>query len=376
MTDRSLSDLPELQTANGENGLLQALAILSTMKERAEPDVPQTKTYPNGTILPQQPGEKAIRIYKPYKTKKRQIQEAVSADSGQAIVAQPSKKRSDQYFKYTQKRYWVQPANGPQMPLQQSLGSFCTENNLDASAMCAVARGKLYTHKGWKCGYRNLTAEEKDIEWGQAKSCFWVKPPNGERIELKQTLKSFCIEHGLGYSPMIKVAQAKYPNKHHKGWTCGYVMLRGGEDGEEGEGVEASGFSTIQAQPVQPNLLTPPLLAPAPQFLAPHLMPQQMSQQMVAPQFVAPQHVAQPRLVQPSLLHPHQVRPHLAAATNLTSEIKPEPGRAEVVTSNPNTPMVALAVDIAQEPAVQTSIDTHVQKTPAEPLTTTAFPVV
>ena len=50
------------------------------------------------------------------------------------------------------KDFYVKPPDSDEFRIR-SMEKFCRENDLDASSMIKIARGKRYVHKGWTCRY-------------------------------------------------------------------------------------------------------------------------------------------------------------------------------------------------------------------------------
>ena len=94
------------------------------------------------------------------------------------------------------------------------LRAFCQENNLSYGAMCSVAAGRQYEHRGW----RSPAWGDKPAPVGNVHGeRFIMTSPEGEEFEI-QNLAAFCREHGLTRANLSKVMRGV--TTHHKGWRC------------------------------------------------------------------------------------------------------------------------------------------------------------
>jgi hypothetical protein len=89
-----------------------------------------------------------------------------------------------------------------------NLAAFCRANNLDKTHMVAVAKGRLYSHKGWT--YQN------DRENLGVKTYTGFIAPSGNNVVIVN-LQAFCRENGLDVVHMRELISGK--RKRHKGWT-------------------------------------------------------------------------------------------------------------------------------------------------------------
>jgi group I intron endonuclease len=105
----------------------------------------------------------------------------------------------------------------------RNLSRFCRENNLNASIMAQVAKGRRMQHKGWRCikpgeEHRLRTVEEHTESLSSRRAnCYIVTSPDGLEYNIKN-LSKFCVENNLNQSNMTAVSLGK--RLHHKGWTC------------------------------------------------------------------------------------------------------------------------------------------------------------
>lgn len=90
-----------------------------------------------------------------------------------------------------------------------NLAAFCRERGLDKAHMVAVARGRLYSHRGWT--YSNARQH-----LGLPKVFNGFISPEGQRVVITN-LKAFCEEQDLDTIHMRQVKSGK--RKSHKGWT-------------------------------------------------------------------------------------------------------------------------------------------------------------
>lgn len=88
-----------------------------------------------------------------------------------------------------------------------NLAAFCRENNLEKSHMVAVAKGRLYSHKGW-------TYNNGRIKRGFKTYTGFINP-QGERVTILN-LKNFCRNNNLNEVHMRNLISGK--RKSHKGW--------------------------------------------------------------------------------------------------------------------------------------------------------------
>lgn len=90
-----------------------------------------------------------------------------------------------------------------------NLAAFCRERGLGTSHMVAVARGRLYSHRGW-------TYDNGRQKLNFPKTHAGFINPQGRAI-LITNLKAFCHEHGLQPAHMHQLKSGR--RKSHKGWT-------------------------------------------------------------------------------------------------------------------------------------------------------------
>ena len=98
--------------------------------------------------------------------------------------------------------------NGNPIGSITNLAVFCRENNLDNTHMVAVARGRLYSHRGWT--YQN------DRENLSFKTYIGFIAPDGHRMTITN-LQAFCRENDLDVVHMRELISGI--RKSHKGWT-------------------------------------------------------------------------------------------------------------------------------------------------------------
>ena len=102
---------------------------------------------------------------------------------------------------------FIDPNGEPVGPIT-NLAAFCRKNNLDPPHMVAVAKGKLYSHKGWT--YQN---DRKNLG---VKTYTGYVAPNGDQLIITN-LQAFCRENNLEIVHMRELISGK--RKSHKGWT-------------------------------------------------------------------------------------------------------------------------------------------------------------
>jgi hypothetical protein len=90
-----------------------------------------------------------------------------------------------------------------------NLAAFCRDHGLDNTHMVAVARGRLYSHRGWT--YNNDRQHR-----GLPKPHAGFINPDGQRIVITN-LTAFCRENGLQVVRMHDIRSGK--RRSHKGWT-------------------------------------------------------------------------------------------------------------------------------------------------------------
>jgi group I intron endonuclease len=93
-----------------------------------------------------------------------------------------------------------------------NLAAFCRKHGLDNTHMVAVARGRIYSHRGWT--YDNDRQNRQKL--GLPKTYTSFINPNGHQIVITN-LKAFCREYGLEPVHMYQLISGK--RKSHKGWT-------------------------------------------------------------------------------------------------------------------------------------------------------------
>jgi len=103
---------------------------------------------------------------------------------------------------------FIAPDGVPAGPIT-NLAAFCREHGLDSTHMVAVARGRLYSHRGW-------TYDNARQNLGLPKAHVGFISPDGQQVTITN-LQSFCREHGLDAIHMHQVKSGK--RKSHKGWT-------------------------------------------------------------------------------------------------------------------------------------------------------------
>ncbi|MFN8515211.1 MAG: GIY-YIG nuclease family protein [Chloroflexia bacterium] len=103
---------------------------------------------------------------------------------------------------------FISPAGLPVGPIT-NLAAFCREHGLDNTHMVAVARGRLYSHRGWT--YAN---ERQNLGLPKAHAGFIN--PEGQQVVITN-LTAFCHEHGLSVVHMHGLKSGK--RRSHKGWT-------------------------------------------------------------------------------------------------------------------------------------------------------------
>ncbi|MFQ5857558.1 MAG: GIY-YIG nuclease family protein [Anaerolineae bacterium] len=103
---------------------------------------------------------------------------------------------------------FIDPDGRPVGPIT-NLAAFCREHGLDNTHMVAVAKGRIYSHRGW-------TYDNDRQKLGPAKTYTGFINPDGQRVIITN-LKAFCHEHGLDPVHMHEVKSGK--RKSHKGWT-------------------------------------------------------------------------------------------------------------------------------------------------------------
>jgi group I intron endonuclease len=102
---------------------------------------------------------------------------------------------------------FIDPKGNPVGPIT-NLAAFGREHGLDNTHMVAVARGRLYSHRGWT--YNNDRAR------GGYQTYTGFINPQGLRTVITN-LAAFCREHGLNVIHMRQLIGGE--RKSHKGWT-------------------------------------------------------------------------------------------------------------------------------------------------------------
>ena len=90
-----------------------------------------------------------------------------------------------------------------------NLAAFCRDHGLDNTHMVAVARGRLYSHRGW-------TFDNDREHRGLPKAHAGFIDPDGQPVIITN-LSAFCREHGLLVVHMHGLKSGK--RRSHKGWT-------------------------------------------------------------------------------------------------------------------------------------------------------------
>ena len=106
---------------------------------------------------------------------------------------------------------------------EHTLGSFCTQHNLNLSSMMCVASGQRKQHKGWRCEYVDTNMKQQaNIKRKNKFPTYKITHPDKTITILdfksKDTLNSFCIKNKLHSSHMARVVKGEF--KHHKGYVC------------------------------------------------------------------------------------------------------------------------------------------------------------
>ena len=90
-----------------------------------------------------------------------------------------------------------------------NLAAFCREHELDKTHMVAVAKGRLYSHRGW--------TYDNDRQQGQQRKTYTgFINPDGQQTTITN-LAGFCREHGLNVVHMHAIKGGR--RNSHKGWT-------------------------------------------------------------------------------------------------------------------------------------------------------------
>lgn len=100
----------------------------------------------------------------------------------------------------------------------RNLHAFCREHGLDVRILHGVATGRYTHHLGWQCYRLNDTGQvdaPSRVPNFRRRQFWHVVTPEGEEHYV-QELKAFCIERGLSYKAMHKVASQKM--KTFRGW--------------------------------------------------------------------------------------------------------------------------------------------------------------
>lgn len=90
----------------------------------------------------------------------------------------------------------------------KNLAAFCRENGLDNTHMVAVAKGRIYSHRGWTYNNKRNKSESH-------KTYTNFINPDGQRVVIIN-LAAFCREHGLDPVHMHELKNGR--RKSHKGW--------------------------------------------------------------------------------------------------------------------------------------------------------------
>lgn len=90
-----------------------------------------------------------------------------------------------------------------------NLAAFCREQGLDKTHMVAVARGRLYSHRGWTYNNARQHLNPPRVHAG-------FVDPDGQPVAITN-LTAFCREHGLNVVHMHGLKSGK--RKSHQGWT-------------------------------------------------------------------------------------------------------------------------------------------------------------
>ena len=114
--------------------------------------------------------------------------------------------RQREYVK-TYNRF-ISPDGRPAEPIT-NLAAFCRKHGLDNTHMVAVAKGKIFSHRGW-------TYDNDRQRLGPTRTYNSFISPNGQRVVITN-LNVFCREHDLTSGHMHEVKSGK--RKSHKGWT-------------------------------------------------------------------------------------------------------------------------------------------------------------
>lgn len=112
-------------------------------------------------------------------------------------------------------REYVKTYNGFITPDGRSAGSitnlaaFCRLHGLDKTHMVAVARGRIYSHRGW-------TYDNDRQKLNPPRTYTGFIKPNGRRAVIVN-LPAFCRAQGLQVAHMYQLIRGQ--RKSHKGWT-------------------------------------------------------------------------------------------------------------------------------------------------------------
>ncbi|MGB9181144.1 MAG: hypothetical protein WCB68_18065, partial [Pyrinomonadaceae bacterium] len=90
-----------------------------------------------------------------------------------------------------------------------NLAAFCRKHDLDNTHMVAVAKGRIYSHRGW-------TFANDLQKCNSYKTYTGFINPDGQRTVIIN-LQAFCREHGLMQAHMHEIKNGK--RRSHKGWT-------------------------------------------------------------------------------------------------------------------------------------------------------------
>ena len=90
-----------------------------------------------------------------------------------------------------------------------NLAAFCREHGLDNTHMVAVAKGRIYSHRGW-------TYDNKRQRLGVPKTYAGFINPEGHEVIITN-LQKYCREQALHATHMRQLINGK--RKSHKGWT-------------------------------------------------------------------------------------------------------------------------------------------------------------
>jgi hypothetical protein len=103
---------------------------------------------------------------------------------------------------------FIAPDGLPVDPIT-NLAAFCREHGLDNTHMVAVARGRIYSHRGWTYNNARQNLSAQKVHEG-------FVDPDGQQVVISN-LAAFCREHNLNIVHMHGLKSGK--RRSHKGWT-------------------------------------------------------------------------------------------------------------------------------------------------------------